>query len=100
MNEGLKAHRHSRPFSAIKFFFSYSGPLPLLKNNGKACERRKSGREREEPSNPKRTKGSFRCKVFIDRSKHPNSFIRRAGTHGFMDIILSCCITNLTKSPI
>ena len=77
MNEGLKAHQHIRLFSAIKLFFSLSGCLPLLKNNGKACERRKSGREREEPSYPKRTKGSFRCMVSIDRSTHPH-FIYKA----------------------
>ena len=50
MNEGLNAIH--------LFFFRWaggggggggSGPLPLLKNNGKACERRKSGRERAEP---------------------------------------------------
>ena len=55
--------------------------MPLLKNNGKACERRKGGRERAEPSNPERTKGSFRCMVSIDRSTHPHSFIRQAGCH-------------------
>ena len=36
-------------------------------------------REREEPSNPERTKGSLRCMVSMDRSTHPYSFIRRAG---------------------
>ena len=40
-----------------------------------------SGRKREEPSYPKRTKGSFRCMVSIDRSTHPHFFIRRAGCH-------------------
>ena len=43
------------------------------------CERRKRGSERPEPSNPKRTKGSFRCMVSIVRSTHLPSFIRRAG---------------------
>ena len=82
MNEGLKAHQHIRLFSAMKFFFfRKSGCLPLLKNNGKACERGKSGRERAEPSYPKRTKGSFRCMVSIDRNTHPHFFIRRAGCH-------------------
>ena len=42
-------------------------------------ERGTRGRVRAEPSDPKRTKGYFRCRVFIDRSTHPHSFIRRAG---------------------
>ena len=63
------------------FVFRISGCLPLLKNNGKARERRKSGRERAEPSYPKRTKGSFRCMLSTDRSTHPHFFIRRAGCH-------------------
>ena len=41
-----------------------SGPLSLLKN-----------RVRSEPSDPKRSKGSFKCMVSIDRSTHPPSFI-------------------------
>ena len=53
--------------------------LPLLKNNDKAGERRKRGRERAEPYNRKRTKGSFRCMVFIERSAHPHSFKRQLG---------------------
>ena len=32
MNKCLKANRHTKSFSAIKFF--NCGPLPLLKNNG------------------------------------------------------------------
>ena len=55
--------------------------MPLLKNNGKSCERRKSGRERAERSYPKRTTGSFRCMVSLDRNTHPHFFIRRAGCH-------------------
>ena len=83
MNEGLKAHQHIRLFSAIKFvFFRKSGYLPLLKNNGKACERRKSGRERAE--------GSFRCMVSIDRNTHPHIFIRRAGCHTGVGFLGRC----------
>ena len=41
-------------------------------------EIRKRVRVISEPSDPKRTKGSFRCMVSIDRSKHPPSFIRQA----------------------
>ena len=44
-------------------------------------EKRKRGRVRAEPSDPKRTKGYFRCRVSIDRSTHPPPFIRRAGCH-------------------
>ena len=33
------------------------------------------------PSDPKRTEGKFRCRVSIDRSTHPPSFIRPAGCH-------------------
>ena len=40
-------------------------------------ERRKRGRVRTGPSDPKRTKGSLRCMASIDRSTHPPSFIRR-----------------------
>ena len=57
MNERLKlkADQHNQPFRAN--LFPGSGPLPLLKNNGKACERRKNlrGKYRAEFSNPKRT---------------------------------------------
>ena len=42
-------------------------------------ERREKGRVRAEPSDPKRTKGYFRCRVTIDRSTHPPSFIRLTG---------------------
>ena len=62
----------------------------MLKNNGKAGERRKRGRERAESSNPKRTKGSFRCMVSIDRSPHPHSFIRRAGCHARLEFPGRC----------
>ena len=42
---------------------------------------RQRGRERAEPSNPKRTKGSLGCMISTDRSTHPPSFIRQAGCH-------------------
>ena len=90
MNEGLKAHRHIRPFIVIKCFFPKSGPLSRLKNNSKACERRKSGREKTELSNLKRTKGSFRCMVSIDRSAHPHYSIRCAGCHASVGFPWSC----------
>ena len=82
MNEGVEAHWHIRPLSAI-ILFSIK-----LKNSDKACERRKRGRERAEPSNPKRTKGSFRCRVSIDIFTHPHSFIRRAGFPGRCQLLL------------
>ena len=44
-------------------------------------ERGKGGRVRTEPSDPKRTKGYFRCRISIDRSSHPTSLMRRAGCH-------------------
>ena len=67
--------------SFIHSFIPYSGPLPLLKNNDKACDRRKRGGQRAYLSNPKRTIRFFRCMVSIDRSTHPHSFIRRGGCH-------------------
>ena len=45
----------------------------------KHVKEEKRGRERAEPSNPERTKGSLSCMVSIERSTHPHSFIRRAG---------------------
>ena len=39
-------------------------------------ERRKRGRVRAEPSDAKRRKGYSRCRVSIDISTHPTSFIR------------------------
>ena len=44
-------------------------------------ERKKRGRVRAEPSDPKRTKGYFRCRVLvsIDRSSHPPSFLGEQG---------------------
>ena len=41
----------------------------------------KRWRVRAELSDPKRTKGSFRCMVSIDRFTHTPFFIRRAGCH-------------------
>ena len=54
---------------------------PITIHNGSLRERRKRGRVRAEPPDPKRTKGSFRRMVSIDRSTHPPPFIRRAGCH-------------------
>ena len=78
MNEwGLKGtSAHLGYLVPLIGFFFVKWCLPLLKNNGKACERRKSGRERAEPSYPKMTKGSFRCMVSIDRSTHPHFFYK------------------------
>ena len=43
--------------------------------------KKKKRKKRIEPSNPKRTKGSRRCIVSIDRSTNCPSFIRLAGCH-------------------
>ena len=71
MNGGFKkAHRHIKSTNAIKKMSIKF--LPLLKNN------EKGRKQRAEPLDPKRTKGSFKCRVSIDRSTYPPSFIRRA----------------------
>ena len=81
MNEVLKGHQYTRPFSAIIKNFKWS--FVIVEEQWQIilflCERRKRGSERPEPSNPKRTKGSFRCMVSIVRSTHLPSFIRRTG---------------------
>ena len=60
MNEFLKAHRHTKVIQCNKIL-SKSCHLSLLKNNDSVIpgERRKRGRLRAEPSDPKRTKGYF-----------------------------------------
>ena len=46
---------------------------------------------RSEPSDPKRTKGYFRCRVSIDGSTHPPPFIMRAGCHNSLEFIVAMC---------
>ena len=76
-------------------YFKKNSPLSLLKNNDRILgERSKRGKVRAESSDPKRTKRSFRCRVSIDRSTHPHSFIWRAGCHtsfGFPGGVNSYC---------
>ena len=91
MNEwGLKGTSAHQAIQCHNYFSPQIGPLSMCKNNSKAGERRKRGRERAELSNPKRTKGSFRCMVSIDRSPHPHSFIRRAGCHARLEFPGRC----------
>ena len=82
MNElvfkGTSTHRgHLMPWNIIKRW-----SFVIVEEQWKSIgERRKRGRVRAEPSDPKRTKGYFRCMVSIDRSTQPPSFISRAGCH-------------------
>ena len=74
MNDCLKAYLHTKVANYRKWSFVIVEESIIILG-----ERRKKGRVRAEPSDPKRTKGYFRCGVSIDRFTNPSSFIRQAG---------------------
>ena len=71
MNEWMGVKRHidiQSSFSVIKFYKNWSFAIveEQWQNILIKSERRRRGRIRAEPSNPKRTKGYFRCRVSIE----------------------------------
>ena len=84
MNEGLKAHWHKKGH-LVPWNITKGWSLVIVEESWQSViilsERIKRIRVRAEFSGPKRTKGSFRSMVSIDRSTQPHSFIGRTGYH-------------------
>ena len=79
--KGISAHTdHLVPWDIIKKWY-----FVIVEEQWQSViivdERIKRGRVRAEPSDPKRTKGPFRCMELTNRSIHPPSFVRREGCH-------------------